>query len=41
VGTGFRKRSCYSKKLKRDDDSKKSRRALAVRFAIDARAPPR
>jgi hypothetical protein len=30
VGTGFRKRSCSSKKLKRDDDSKKSHRALAA-----------
>jgi RimJ/RimL family protein N-acetyltransferase len=28
VGTGFRKRSCSSKNLKRDDDSKKSHRAL-------------
>jgi L-alanine-DL-glutamate epimerase-like enolase superfamily enzyme len=28
VGTGFRKRSCASKKVKRDDDSKKSHRAL-------------
>jgi hypothetical protein len=29
VGTGFRKRSCVSKKLKRDDDSKKSHRTLS------------
>jgi RimJ/RimL family protein N-acetyltransferase len=29
VGTGFRKGSCASKKLKCDDDSKKSHRALA------------
>jgi hypothetical protein len=31
VGTGFRKRSCASKKLKRDDDSKKSHRAAQER----------
>jgi pyroglutamyl-peptidase len=30
VGTGFRRRSCASKKLKRDDDSKKSHRALSL-----------
>src|SRR5882672_2873292 len=28
-GTGFRKRSCSSNKLERDDDSKKSHHALA------------
>src|SRR5262249_45745530 len=30
-GTGFRKRSCSSKKLERDDDSKKSHPALVPR----------
>jgi hypothetical protein len=28
VGTGFPKRSCSNKKIERDDDSKKSHRAL-------------
>src|SRR5271165_397236 len=30
VGTGFRKRSCSNKRLERDEDSKKSHRALAA-----------
>jgi hypothetical protein len=34
VGTGFRKRSCSSNKLERDDDSKKNHRDLG-RFAAD------
>jgi hypothetical protein len=32
VDTGFRKRSCSTNKLERDDDSKKSHRALAASF---------
>src|SRR3712207_7322777 len=31
VGTGFRNRSCLSKEIERDDDSKKSHLALVVR----------
>jgi hypothetical protein len=30
VDTGFRKRSCSNNKLERDDDSKKSHRALSA-----------
>jgi hypothetical protein len=30
VGTGFRKRSCFNNKIERDDDSKKSHRALGA-----------
>src|SRR5580704_16504963 len=32
--TGFRKRSCFNNKIERDDDSKKSHRALVTRFAV-------
>src|ERR1700738_3959911 len=35
VGTGFRKRSCSNKELKRDDDSKKSHLALRNRLPQD------
>src|ERR1700674_5084819 len=35
VGTGFRKRSCSNKRLGRDDDSKKSHRALASETCPD------
>jgi hypothetical protein len=37
VDTGFRKRSCSSNKLERDDDSKKIHPALAAESRI---APP-
>jgi hypothetical protein len=33
VGTGFRKRSCSTNKLERDDDAKKSHHALARELA--------
>jgi hypothetical protein len=36
VDTGFRERSCSSNKLKRDDDSKKSRHALGDRGELKA-----
>jgi hypothetical protein len=33
VDTGFPKRSCSNKKIERDDDSKKSHRALVAQTA--------
>jgi hypothetical protein len=40
VGTGFPKRSCSNKKIERDDDSKKSHHALAVRLYPAASPAP-
>jgi hypothetical protein len=41
VDTGFRKRSCFNNKIERDDDSKKSHRALVERSRLCGRASPR
>jgi hypothetical protein len=35
VGAGFRKRSCSKNKIERDDDSKKSHRALTREQLVD------
>jgi NAD(P)-dependent dehydrogenase (short-subunit alcohol dehydrogenase family) len=40
VGTGFRKRSCSNNKIERDDDSKKSNRALMFQTNEGARGQP-
>jgi hypothetical protein len=40
VGTGFPERSCSNKKLERDDDSKKSHLALALRGPYPATVAP-